>query len=248
MENRISLQPAYVLHKLPFRNTSFLIDFFCLDFGRVRAVARGARREKSRYRPLLEPFHPVLVSLTGRGEVKTVTAVESSVSAIRLRGERLFSAMYLNELLTRLLLANVEHPRLFQRYQETLLGLDNQQDVNTLLRSFELSLLDELGYGLNLDQDYLQRQAIKADARYLFVPDLGFEEIIRNEVREPAANEFLGQHILDLQRLQFRDGNSAKAARRLLRLALQHQLGGKPLHSRSLFARRSGSEPREPTL
>ncbi|KRP36555.1 MAG: hypothetical protein ABS26_07410 [OM182 bacterium BACL3 MAG-120531-bin86] len=43
MDARIALQPAYVLHRIPFQNTSFIVDFFTVDYGRVRAVAKGAR-------------------------------------------------------------------------------------------------------------------------------------------------------------------------------------------------------------
>ena len=41
MDARIALQPAYVLHRIPFQNTSFIVDFFTVDYGRVRAVAKG---------------------------------------------------------------------------------------------------------------------------------------------------------------------------------------------------------------
>jgi len=248
VENRIYLQPAYILHKQPFRNTSFLIDFFCLEYGRVRAVVRGARREKSRYRSLLELFHPLLVSFSGRGELKTVTSVESSVSAINLVGDRLFSGLYLNELITRMLLANVEQRQLFQQYQQTLLGLQGDDDVNMLLRRFELTLLEELGYGINLQQDCRQQLSIKPDGHYLFIPDLGVEEISVNEVRETAMNEFLGQHLIDLARLEFTDIHSIKAGRRLLRLAIGSHLGDKPLYSRSLFSRLNDFDPRDPAL
>ena len=63
METRVLLQPAYVLHSQPFQNTSLLVDFFTIDYGRVRAVAKGARREKSKYRSLLQLFHPLLTFL-----------------------------------------------------------------------------------------------------------------------------------------------------------------------------------------
>ncbi len=69
MDQRIQLQPAYVLHSRPFQNTSMLLDFFCMDYGRVRAVARGVRSNKSRMRPLLQLFHPLLVSISGRVDV-----------------------------------------------------------------------------------------------------------------------------------------------------------------------------------
>ena len=103
MENRVQLQPAYVLFSRPFQNTSLMLDFFTIDYGRIRAIAKGARRPSSKYRSILQPFHPLLVGYTGRGEVKTLWHVESSVAAITLKGERLFSAIYLNEVLCRLL-------------------------------------------------------------------------------------------------------------------------------------------------
>lgn len=241
MENRVLMQPVYVLHKQAFQNTSLLVDFFSMDHGRIKAVARGARREKSRYRSLLQSFHPLLASFSGRGEMKTITAVESSVSAISLTGERLFSGLYLNELLVRLLQGHGEHRELFNRYQDTLLALQNEQDINTVLRRFELTLLDELGYGINLEQDYLRQEPIDPDSIYLFIPDLGFEAIPGRRISEPRVNEFLGRHIIDLQCLSFTDDNSRKAARRLMRMALQAHLGGRPLNSRSLFVRRTGS-------
>ena len=71
MDARIALQPAYVLHRIPFQNTSFIVDFFTFDYGRVRAVAKGARGAKSRSRSILQPFQPLLISLSGRSDLKT---------------------------------------------------------------------------------------------------------------------------------------------------------------------------------
>ncbi len=204
MENRVYLQPAYILHKQPFQDSSLLVDFFCLDYGRVRAVARGARSGKSRYRSLLQVFQPLLLSLTGKGELKTVVGVESSVGAIQLRGERLFSGFYVNELVTRLLIGDGEHTRLFQRYQETLVCLAGGEELNKVLRRFEVSLLDELGYGINLTCDCMTRQAISVDDRYLFVPDHGFERLPAHDERsEQRSNVFLGKHIQALKELNF---------------------------------------------
>ena len=39
MNSRITLQPAYVLHRRPFQNTSLLVDLFTLDFGLIREFA-----------------------------------------------------------------------------------------------------------------------------------------------------------------------------------------------------------------
>lgn len=103
MDARIALQPAYVLHRIPFQNTSFIVDFFTVDYGRVRAVAKGARGAKSRSRSILQPFQPLLISLSGRSDLKTLTGVEPMHEALRLEATRLFSGLYVNELLARLL-------------------------------------------------------------------------------------------------------------------------------------------------
>lgn len=138
-----------------------------------------------------------------------------------------------------MLLSNTEHQELFGKYQQALLGLQSTTEVNNVLRGFELSLLDDLGYGIDLEQDCVDRQPIATDGRYLFVPDLGFERISRGTNPETASNEFVGQHLIELRTLRFSDDNSRKSARRLLRIALQVLLGEKPLHSRNLFARQS---------
>ena len=239
MENRVYLQPAYVLHKQAFRNTSLLIDFFCVDYGRVRAIARGARRAKSKYRPSLQVFQPLLVSLAGKGELKTVTAVESSVAAIGLIGERLFSGLYLNELITRLTANNIEYAQLYKNYQNTLIDLQGGDDLNVVLRRFELSLLSELGYGINLEEDCVSKNPFQQDGVYCFIPDLGFEQVSTDHSGSDEINLFQGRHILELQKLQFTDKEGRIAARQILRLALRAHLGGKPLHSRSLFVSRS---------
>lgn len=240
MENRIYLQPAYILHKQEFRNTSLLLDLFCLDYGRVRAVARGARRAKSRYRPLLQVFQPLLVSLSGKGEVKTVGVVESSVSAIALRGERMFSGFYLNELVTRILISHAEHTNLYNAYQQALLELQHHDDLHTVLRRFEMSLLQDLGYGFDLEKDCVSRQPIMQTANYLFVPDHGFEKVVDGNSIDPnTVPVFTGRHILELGKLEFTSDDSRQSAKQILRLALQAHLGGKPLHSRDLFRRRA---------
>ncbi len=238
MDSRVSLQPAYLLHSQPFQNTSSLVDFFTMDYGRVRAVAKGVRSGKSKYRSLLQLFHPVLVSLSGRGELKTVTGIESSLSAILLKGERLFSGMYINELLTRLLLNHVEHKQLYLAYQDTLVALQGSGDVQLVLRQFELCLLTELGYGINLESDCHTHEAITADGQYRFMPDIGFELLI-DEAQHSSSRVYSGAHIVSLRELDLSDKEVAKTAKRLLRSALAAHLGGKPLNSRSLFSKQN---------
>lgn len=235
MDSRVALQPAYVLHTQPFQNTSLLVDFFTMDYGRVRAVAKGARSAKSKYRSLLQLFQPLLVSLSGRGELKTLTGLESSLGAMRLEGQRLFSGMYINELLTRLLMNHVEHKQLYLAYQDTLAALQGESEIQLLLRQFELCLLSELGYGINLESDCHSQEPIQTDRDYRFTPDVGFQLVA--DAAEHGSRIYPGAHIVALREHDFADSEVGRTAKRLLRTALAAHLGGKPLHSRSLFTK-----------
>ena len=235
MQMRIQLQPAYVLFSQPFQNTSVMVDFFTLEFGRVRAVAKGARREKSKYRSLLQPFHPLLINFSGRGDIKTVGNIESGHAAFSLAGDRLFSGLYLNEVLSRLLQNFQEHQSLYRIYQDTLVALQGFGDIEVILRKFELNLLAELGYAINFWQDYLTREPIQKNKRYRFIPDAGFELDRPLEADGHLENLFEGVDLIALRELSFNERSVVRAAKRLLRLALRIHLGDKPLQSRSLF-------------
>ena len=235
MENRIQLQPAYVLFSRPFQNTSVLLDFFTIDYGRVRAVAKGARRQSSKYRSLLQPFHPLLIAYTGKGEIKTLGNIESSVAPISLKGERLFSGIYLNEILCRLLHTHAEHKPLFKIYQETLIALQGSGNLEAILRVFELNLLSELGYAINFYEVYSTQEPIVEEGLYKFSPDLGFELISRQDCEEDPLRLFEGGILISIRKLEMGNKEVAKSAKRLLRIALTSLLGGKPLNSRELF-------------
>ena len=235
MENRVYLQPAYVLFSRPFQNTSLMLDFFTIDYGRVRAIAKGARRQSSKYRPLLQPFHPLLIGYTGRGEVKTLGNVESSVAAITFRGKRLFSAIYLNEILCRLLHNYVEHKILYKNYQEALIALHGSGNLEVTLRIFELTLLSELGYAINFNEVNQTNDPIVNGERYKFTPNIGFELVSPRDSEENPQNIFEGEVLIAIQQLKMQEDKVVKSAKRLLRIALNALLGDKPLNSRNLF-------------
>ena len=104
-------QPAYVLHSRAYKETSALVDFFTPQ-GRVRAVLRRARGKGG---SLVRPFVPLEVELRGRSELKNVGRLDSMGIAAWLHGDALFSGLYLNELLMRLLPAEAPFPALSMR-------------------------------------------------------------------------------------------------------------------------------------
>lgn len=146
--DRVLVQPAWVLHRRPWSESSLIVELFSRDFGRIGAVARGGRNSR-RWRGLLEPFSPVLASWQGRGELRSLVAAEPDGARPALAGAALASGFYLNELLLRLLRRDDPHPELHPLYGDTL----NRLPDEAALRGFECRLLEALGYGLLLLED-----------------------------------------------------------------------------------------------
>ncbi len=229
--HRVSLQPAFILHGRDFSNTSRLLDVFSRDFGRVSLVAKGARSVRSKLHGVLQPFSPLLISWSGKGDVQTLTGAEPVKSTINLSGKQLMSGYYINELLQRLMITHDPHPELFELYQSTLEAF-LLQDEEWVLRRFEKHLLTEIGYGLNLEVESDSYTALSKDEHYYYDIEKGPVNIKNNA----ATDEFVisGQTLLDMSKEQFSNSQSKKEAKQLMRIILNHHLGDKPLKTRNV--------------
>ena len=231
---RASLVPGYVLHQRPYRDTSMLLEVFTADAGRVGLVARGARRPRSRIRPLLEPFRPLFLSWSGRGELHTLTGVEADTWRSPPSGRALLAAFYCSELILRLLGREDPNPPAFAAYERALATLAAAAgDHEGALRRFELELLHALGYAPPLTVDVASGEPVRDDLDYDYLPEQGPTAAAGSAagggVRVPGA------HLLALAEGRLEDAGVRQSARRVLRAALQPYLGPRPLHSRALY-------------
>lgn len=69
---RVLLQPAFILHRRPYRDSSLLLEALSMEHGRLGLVVRGAAGPRSRLRGLLQPFVPLLLSWSGAGDLVTL--------------------------------------------------------------------------------------------------------------------------------------------------------------------------------
>lgn len=237
------LRRVFVLHRRDYRNSSLLLEVLSADEGRIVLVAKGAKRlgrGRSALASLIQPFQPLWMSWVGRGEVKTLTRAEAAGEPLVLTGERLYCGFYLNELLMRLLGRDDPHEALFVFYQQALADLAGDP-VETVLRRFEVRLLEELGYAPDLTSDDCGAP-IDPNARYRYEPGRG---LIRATEDAAILTEGLeqglvvgGRSIARLAHGTLLTGVEAREARALMRAALAPHLGPKPLKSRELFRRR----------
>jgi DNA repair protein RecO (recombination protein O) len=231
----VQLQPAYVLHHHPYRDTSRILELFTRDYGRVSVFARGARSARkagTALTSILQPFNRLLISWSGRGEAGQLTAAEFDGAVSTLPPDRLVSGFYLNELLLKLFARHDSHPEVFSLYGATLDALKVDAEGVRPLRLFEKRLLDALGYGLALERDVDADRPLDARYAYRYRLDQGAMRI--DGVAE-GIGIFSGSTLLAVAREDFSDAAVCAEARALLRAALDRCLEGKELRTRQVM-------------
>ena len=237
MISRREQQLGYVLHSRPYRESSLLVEYFSREQGRVALLVKGARGRKARggsLAALLQLFNPLSCSWVGRNELKTLTSCEVVDYRPTLGSSRLYTGMYLNELLVRLLHHEDPHQLLFDEYSRALDELRACDDVEPLLRQFEFSLLEELGYGFEPNVDSHSGDPVDPEGWYYYHPDQGMVPVLDSSSQR--LESFRGAELLQLAERDFSAGGRS-CAKKLMRQALSHHLGDKPLKSRELFQR-----------
>ncbi|CAQ83399.1 MULTISPECIES: DNA repair protein RecO [Photorhabdus] len=224
-------QRAFILHRRPYSETSLLLDLFTENEGRISVLAKGARSRRSNLKGCLQPFTPLLIRWSGRGVVKTLRDADPISLTLPLTGSVLYSGLYVNELLSRVLEQGTAYPALFFDYLQCLQVLAaSEYTPEHALRRFELALLANLGYGV----DYLHcagsGEPVTDTMTYRYREEKGF---IASLVVDHYS--FTGHELKSLATREFPDSVTLKAAKRFTRIALKPYLGGNPLKSRELF-------------
>lgn len=224
------MEPAFVLHRWPFQDSSLLVELLTQQHGRYRVVAKGARRPKSPWRAILQPFTPLLISSQGRHELQTLRHAELASASYPLTGTGLYSGFYVNELVQRLTSHYQPIDGLFDDYQMALHALAQGGALEPVLREFEWRLLCHLGHGFDWSTD-TNDLAIASDGHYQFVAEHGFWRLA-----EAQRNSYSGAILQRLAAFDLSEPNLLQAMKQIMRQALAPYLGDQPLRSRELFS------------
>ena len=248
---------GFVLHSYPYLETSLIVEMFTRSHGRVAAVAKGAKRPTSAMKSRLNPFQGLLLTWFGKADLKTLKTVEHAEIYPQLSGAALMSAFYMNELLIRLAQREDAHEALYDAYEEAVVTLASMQGITgvgviaTALRKFEMSLLRELGYALQLSEEADTHEPIVATERYIYVMERGpicvrsrnssatrrdhQSAAVRYQSSSVDGLQLSGKTLLELAAGIFDDPQTQAEAKQLMRRAINQLLGDKPLHTRQLI-------------
>lgn len=228
--SRVQLEPAYILHSRSFGETSLIVEILSREHGRAAVVARGAKSARSRWKNVLQPFRPLLLSWTQKSELGTLTAADQVASPPPLQGQSLYCGLYMNELLMRLLHRGDPHREVFERYRHVLTELAADEPPQPLLRVFEKHLLEAIGYAMVLEREYDSGAEVRPDCWYEYKPDRG--AVVSSG---PGAGRVSGAALLALHAEQLADQH-LRELRMLMRGVIGYHLGDRPLQSLSLFS------------
>jgi DNA repair protein RecO (recombination protein O) len=264
--NSVENALCYVLHSKPFKDTSAIVELLSQEHGRVSVIFKGVRSTKNSAKSrLLQPFQPLLASWYGKRELKGGKSVEQSGVPHMLSGKKLYSGIYLNEILLRMLHRDAPADGVFEHYQQCLSELQKEgkvksetnaraeigvgaENIEVHLRQFEWRLLDAIGYQIPCECDAQSGALIDVDAYYRYEANHGFiyDSAIFNKSLTPRSRVFSGELLLTIskdmaayaQQQPYHDNLSRHLlpeAKRLMRLVLAPHLGEKPLESKKLF-------------
>ena len=230
--NNQSQDNAYILHTRAYQNTSLIVEVMAREHGRMTLVAKGAKRLKSPFQGVLQPFTPLFIAWGGRSDMKTLHTAEMISGANTFSGDLIYTGFYINELITYLLHKHEAHTALFDCYQDCLDKLQQGQDTELTLRYFELALLGELGYGVSLEHDLHTGEPVSADSLYAYNMEMGVTAVPGDGGSSLCVS---GDTLLALAAENISTDKQKAEAKKLLRSILEYHLEGRPLKTRELF-------------
>lgn len=225
------MEPVWVLHRWPWQEHGLLVELFSRSHGRLRVIAKGAKRSKNAWKAALQPFVLNHAQWAGRSELKTLTHADPEQS-VQLSGHYLYSALYINELLQRMLPADTELPELFDDYTKTLRLLEAGNELEPVLRRFEWQLLQRLELDFSWTEEASEGAGIEPDLMYTFLPEHGF---VLSAPEISSSIVLSGAEIASLAAFDLHSAQRLQQFKQLMRQALSPYLGSKPLQSRALF-------------
>jgi DNA repair protein RecO (recombination protein O) len=187
---KVAHEPAFVLHRYDWSESSLILEVFTRHHGRIALVAKGAKRPSSQFRPILLPLQPLHIAFSGDAEVGTLKGAEWMGGLTMPSGDALLSGYYVNELILKLLARDDPHETLFDAYAQVTQLLRDPAQVDSALRAFELIVLREIGLLPSLDAASLTLQALQNDAAYTLMPEAGLRAVYEADERSNAHGSY----------------------------------------------------------
>jgi DNA repair protein RecO (recombination protein O) len=168
---------AIILNSLDYGESDRILSLYTGEFGKLKGIAKGARRSKKRFPNALEPFSLLHVIFSKR-ERDTLVLIENCDiinhhSGIRENLDKTLVSSYLLELTDKFTQEGKKDMALFQLLKNFLHIIDTGIHSEELIRFFEIRILKLSGYEPIFDRCMLCNKPVSHEELYRFVPSKG---------------------------------------------------------------------------
>ena len=147
--------PAVILHTTPYGESDLIVTLYTLDFGKVKGIAKGAKRSRKRFANRLEIGSYVSVTYFEKESAGLVRLSNSDLiqpfSGLREDIHKLAWASYFIELVNEMTAEKIENKPVFRLLIAFLALVDKGILKEEIQRIFEMRFLSYLGYRPQLD-------------------------------------------------------------------------------------------------
>ena len=166
---------AIVLSRFDYAEADRILTLITPGAGKIKAIAKGVRRQTSRIGGSLEPFAELRLALAHGRTFDVVTQVEVIHPWLRLRDDLVSfgTASYLAELADGTLEERHASESVYLLLKRAYEILDAGMPAGRVARWFEMHLADELGVRPEVDRCVECGRLLDADERYRWMPPLG---------------------------------------------------------------------------
>lgn len=165
---------AIVLKHSDYGEADRMLTLYTRERGKVRALAKGVRKTRSRKAGHLEPFTRASLQLaTGRNwYVVSQAEAQNTFNQLRESLESIGNASYVVELIDRFTYEEEQNEPLFRLLAQTLRRLNNSDPTEVVIRYYEIRMLDYLGFRPELTHCVVSGEDIQPEDQY-FSASLG---------------------------------------------------------------------------
>jgi DNA repair protein RecO (recombination protein O) len=151
---RVYKTAAIVLRHRKLGDADQVVTLYTANLGKLDAVAKGARKSKSRLAGHIQPLTQATFLLAQGKSLDIITQADTTESFQSLRDdlERLSRGLYACELLDKFTEPHADNFGLYRLLLDTLRRIAASADFDVPVRFYEMALLAEMGYAPELDE------------------------------------------------------------------------------------------------
>jgi DNA repair protein RecO (recombination protein O) len=181
---------AFLLHKIEYGEADYILSLFTKDFGKIRGLAKNAKKSRKRFGGRLEPFVHLRVRFREKpGGIKFIEDCETiRVFSTLMQDIQLFLyGSFVLENVDILLPEEDSNEKIFNLLAETFSALDSKKNPSNAILKFQLSILSLSGYEPNLHACVWCKRVIEEDSYF----DIKQGGIVCNKCKKDKTNGFI---------------------------------------------------------